>query len=317
MSPPDPAIPKAGRSPGHDSSNTPAEPGRLERLAQNQDYPSASLYVIATPIGNLADITARGLECLRRVDAVAAEDTRSAKRLLTEYGISKPCFAAHRHNERAASEDIIGRLTQGQRIAYISDAGTPAISDPGAKIVAAVSAAGLRVIPIPGASAVVCALSVCGLTGGAFYFAGFLPSKQGQARTVALSLAPLQAQLVFYEAPHRVLQTVALLADVLGQTRRLVIARELTKMFEETVYLRLGEAHAWLLADANRQRGEFVLIVEGATVSADPLAQALPMLARLLQKLPLSEAVSLAAEFTGAPRNLLYTRALEMRAPTS
>lgn len=317
MSPPDPAISKVGRSAGHDASKTPAESGLFERLTQNQDYPSASLYVIATPIGNLADVTVRALECLRRVDAVAAEDTRSAKRLLAEYGLSKPCFAAHRHNERVASEDIIGRLTQGQRIAYVSDAGTPAISDPGAKIVAAVSAAGLRVIPIPGASALTCALSVSGLTDGAFYFAGFLPSKQGQAKTLASSLACLQAQLVFYEAPHRVLQTVALLVDVFGPTRRLVIARELTKIFEETAYLRLGEAHAWLLADANRQRGEFVLIVEGATPSADPLAQALPVLARLLQKLPLSEAVSLAAEFTGAPRNALYTRALKIRAEAS
>lgn len=314
MNSPDSAIPGKRPSLAPIASEAPLESGLLERLTRNQNYPIASLYVIATPIGNLADMTLRGLECLRRVDAVAAEDTRSAKRLLVEYGISKPCFAAHRHNERAAAEEIIVRLAQGQRVAYISDAGTPAISDPGAKLVEAVIAAGMRVVPIPGTCAVTCALSASGFGDGPFYFVGFLPARRTQARAIALSLASIQAQLVFYEAPHRVLQTVTLFAEVFGTTRRLVLARELTKIFEEIVHLNLGDAHTWLLADANRQRGEFVLIVEGAQPDKDPLSQALPILARLLEKLPLSEAVTLAAEVTHAPRNELYAHALKIRA---
>jgi 16S rRNA (cytidine1402-2'-O)-methyltransferase len=282
-----------------------------------QQYPIATLYVIATPIGNLADITLRALDCLKIVDAVAAEDTRMAKRLLSHYDLSKPCFAAHQHNEHEAGAAIIKRLQAGERIAFLSDAGTPAISDPGAIVVAAVRAAGFQVMPIPGVSAVTTALSAAGLRQGAFYFQGFLPSKKAQAEAMLKPLVGLSANLVFYEAPHRVLETVSLLAEVFADgpnpKRRIVIARELTKLFESIHISPLTEARAWLEADANRQRGEFVLVVEAPLIEVDALELALPILLRLLGKLPLSEAVDLTAELTHASRKALYARALELK----
>ena len=281
--------------------------------AGTQQFTSASLYVVATPIGNLADVTMRALACLARVDAVAAEDTRTAARLLQHYGLKKPCIAAHRHNEREAAVTIVARIARGERIAYLSDAGTPGVSDPGAIIVAAVRDAGFRVVPIPGVSALTAALSSSGLDEGPIYFAGFLPAKAMQAAAALKPLAALTAHLVFYEAPHRIADTMALLAETFGSDRHCIIARELTKLFETIHRCRLGDAVAWLSDDANRQRGEFVVIVEADPRADDPMARAMPVLVRLCAALPLSEAAALAAELTGASRKALYAAALEMR----
>ena len=281
--------------------------------AARQQFPPASLYVVATPIGNLADISLRALACLARSDAVAAEDTRTATRLLQHYGLKKPCIAAHRHNEREAAVIIVTRVARGERIAYLSDAGTPAVSDPGAVIVAAVREAGFRVVPIPGASALTAALSAAGLGEGAIHFAGFLPNRSAQAAAVLKPLATLAAHLVFYEAPHRIVDTMALLAETIGHDRFCIIARELTKLFETIHRCRLGDAVAWLSEDAYRQRGEFVVIVEADPRADDAMARAMPVLVRLCAALPLSEAAALAAELTGASRKALYAAALEMR----
>jgi 16S rRNA (cytidine1402-2'-O)-methyltransferase len=278
--------------------------------AVHQDYPAATLYLVATPIGNLADFSLRALAVLMRSDWVAAEDTRMARRLLDHFGLDKPCVAGHRHNERTVANTIIEGLGRSERIAYLSDAGTPAISDPGAKLVDSVLRAGFRVVPIPGASAAICALSAAGLAEGAFYFAGFLPPRAAQAERIARRLVELPAQIVLYEAPHRVLATVALLERVFGAERTIVIARELTKLHESIERMRLGEAGAWLSADPNRQRGEFVLILEGAPHTSDEMGRAAPVLQRLLACLPLSEAVALTVELTGASRKDVYARAL-------
>ena len=278
-----------------------------------QQFPRGALYMVATPIGNLADITLRALSCLEIVDAVAAEDTRMARRLLDHFGIDKPCFAAHQHNEAQAAATVVARLAQGERIAYLSDAGTPAISDPGARLAAAAHAAHLRVVPIPGVSALTCALSVAGLPEGPVYFAGFLPAKRGEARTIVASLTNLAAHLVFYEAPHRILDTVALLAETLGAARHIVIARELTKLFESVQRLPLAEAHTWLSEDANRQRGEFVLIVEAGAPREPDAQEAQRVLVRLLEVLSLRQAVDLCADITGTPRKAVYARALALK----
>jgi 16S rRNA (cytidine1402-2'-O)-methyltransferase len=288
-------------------------PDVVNEHAARQDFPPATLYVVATPIGNLADMSARAIECLHRVDAVAAEDTRVTRQLLAHYGLSKPCFAAHQHNEHEAAQSIIARLVAGERIALVSDAGTPGISDPGAQIVRAVLEHGLRVIPIPGASALTVALSAAGALPGPVVFAGFLPAKRGQAEKTLASLVALEATLVFYEAPHRIVDTARLLAESLGPTRRVVILRELTKLFESIAAMPLSELAGWLGAERNRERGEFVLVVDPA-----PLATAQPdshdvLLARLMRSLSLSEAVDLAVELTSAPRKQLYARALVLR----
>ena len=284
--------------------------------AAGQDYPPSTLYVIATPIGNRADITARALACLLRVDSVAAEDTRTARQLLHHYGIDKPMVAAHRHNEHEAAEALIGRLASGARIAYVSDAGTPGVSDPGARLVAAVRAAGHRVIPIPGASALTTAWSAAGLPDGPVQFVGFLPAKAGPAAAALHALSSARAHLVFYEAPHRIVDTLALIASTFAG-RACVIARELTKRFETIHRCRVDEAVGWVTGDPQRQRGEFVVIVEAeADVAADgdrALASALPILRKLCAALSVSEAASLAAELTGVSRKALYAEALRMR----
>lgn len=284
--------------------------------ASRQDYPSSTLYIVATPIGNRADITVRALACLARVDAVAAEDTRTARSLLHHYGLDKPMLAAHRHNENAAADAIVARLAGGARVAYVSDAGTPGISDPGARIAAAVRDAGHRVIPIPGASALTTAVSAAGLADGPFHFAGFLPAKGGQAATALAALASTPGHLVFYEAPHRIVDTLALIATGFAG-RAIVVARELTKRFETLHRCPVEDAGAWIAADPQRQRGEFVLIVEAAETTPDDatqaLAKALPILRKLTAALSVSEAAALAAEITGLSRKALYAEALRMR----
>lgn len=300
----------------------PAHDGLLHALRQvatdavGQDYPAATLYVVATPIGNRADITVRALACLARVDAIAAEDTRTTRQLLQYYGIDKPLIAAHRHNEQEAATTLVRRLQAGERIAYVSDAGTPGISDPGARLAAAVHAAGLRVMPIPGASALTSVVSAAGLSDGPIHFVGFLPAKATQAATALQALAAMRAHLVFYEAPHRIVDTLRQIAATFAD-RRCVVARELTKRFETIHRSTTSEAVAWIEADPQRQRGEFVIVVEApvddATTQDSALAAALPTLAKLTAALSLSDAASLAADLTGVPRKLLYAHALQAR----
>jgi 16S rRNA (cytidine1402-2'-O)-methyltransferase len=283
---------------------------------QKDSIPSA-LYVVGTPIGNLADITLRALDVLRAAEVIACEDTRHARHLLDHHGIRSELFALHQHNENAAAERLLGPLSQGKRVALISDAGTPGVSDPGARAVAAVRAAGYRVVPIPGPSAAISALSAAGIMDPKFVFAGFLPSRVDARGTAIEALAAVEAALVFYEAPHRVVETVAALAAKLPE-REIVIARELTKLFEQIVRLPIAEAVAWLEADANHQRGEFVLIVTGPPpVDASELdAEALRVLKLLLAELPVKQASKLAAQITGQNKKAFYQRALELKDET-
>lgn len=284
----------------------------MQEVAQ-QSYPASTLYVVATPIGNVGDISLRALHLLAIADAVACEDTRNTAHLLTRYGLSKELIAAHEHNEREAADKLIARLQAGQRIALVSDAGTPAVSDPGARIVDAVRNAGLRVMPLPGASAAIAALSASGLLNDRFHFFGFLPSKARQREAALQSVSRVEATLVFYEAPHRIVETVTALAAVFEPTRQVVFARELTKLFEEMHRCPLSEAEAWLAADANRQKGEYVILVQGATPSDDDDAEAERILAILLAECPLKQAAALAAQITGKKKNALYERALQLK----
>ena len=281
-----------------------------------QHHPPGTLYVVATPIGNLADLSLRAIHVLGLVDAIACEDTRHSAPLLRALGIdAKPLLAVHAHNEREAATGVLLRLARGERVACVSDAGTPAISDPGAALVAAVHAAGHRVVPIPGASSAVAALSVAGDgLGGPFTFIGFLASR-GSERALALkALASSPQTQVLFEAPHRIEALAAALAEACG-LRPLTLCRELTKQFETVHRLPAQDLPAWLAADPNRSRGEFVLVVHAlaaAAVDADAPAHD-ATLRTLLAALPLKQAVMLAAELTGAPRNALYERALALR----
>ena len=282
----------------------------------------AALYVVATPIGNLRDITLRALDVLAAADVVAAEDTRNTAHLLTHHGIgANRLTAVHQHNERAAAEKIVALLQAGQSVAFVSDAGTPAVSDPGALLVQAVRAAGLRVIPIPGANAAIAALSAAGtlsIDGSAnphFLFHGFLPNKSAARRTALESLRDQACTLVFYEAPHRIVECVADLCAVLGGERQIVLAREITKLFETIHACPLRDAEAWLMADSNRQRGEFVVLVSGAIPQPGLPAEARRILEVLLGELPLKQAVQLATQISGAGRNELYQLALQLKKP--
>lgn len=270
---------------------------------------------MATPIGNLADLSQRAIAVLAGVELIACEDTRHARHLLEHYGIDTRLTAVHQHNEAGAAEKLIGLLAEGKRVALISDAGTPGVSDPGARTVAAVRAAGHRIVPVPGASAAIAALSAAGMSEERFLFVGFLPAKVGARRTALEALRDTDAALVFYEAPHRVAETLADLLTVFGPERELVIARELTKLFEQIVRLPLAEAGAWLAADANHSRGEFVLVLAGAPAreSAELDAGSERVLRLLLAELPLKQAAKLGAEITGASRNALYARALVLK----
>ncbi len=273
-----------------------------------------ALYVVATPIGNLRDITLRALDVLAAADTVAAEDTRNTAHLLTHHGIgARRLMAVHQHNERAAAEKIVALLLAGQSVAFASDAGTPAVSDPGALLVHAVRAAGLRVIPVPGANAAIAALSAAGMAEPHFLFYGFLPSKSAARRSALESLRSQACTIVFYEAPHRIAKCVADLNAVLGGERQIVLAREITKLFETIHACPLRDAEAWLMADSNRQRGEFVVLVSGATPQQGLPAEAKRVLETLLKELPLKQAVKLAAQITGANRNELYQAALQTR----
>ena len=271
------------------------------------------LYVVATPIGNRADITGRALATLGGVHVVFAEDTRHTRGLLAHHGIAVELAALHEHNEREASRDLVAHLAAGRDVALVTDAGTPAISDPGAHAVAAARAAGFDVVPIPGANAAIAALSVSGLP-GPFAFVGFLPAKPAARRKALAAWRDFPHTLVFYEAPRRILESVDDLATVLGPERAVVFARELTKAFETVHACALGEAHAWLEGDPDRTRGEFVVLVAGAAAPAEPrAADGERVLRLLLDELPVKTAVKLAAAITGGARNALYEQALALK----
>ncbi|WP_180125959.1 16S rRNA (cytidine(1402)-2'-O)-methyltransferase [Rhodoferax sp. BLA1] len=287
--------------------------------AAGQNYLPGALYVVATPIGNLADITLRALHLLQLADVVACEDTRHTQALLRAYGIDKTpaqLLAVHQHNEAQAVQTVLERLQQGQRVAYVSDAGTPAISDPGARLVAGVREAGLTVVPLPGASSVITLLSAAGVLADSsghsgFVFAGFLSAKATERSVAVLALSAESRAVVLLEAPHRIEALASALA-VLGE-RPLTVGRELTKQFEEIATLPASQFPGWLSADANRTRGEFALVLHpaAATASAGPDTRVLQL---LLAELPLKTAVKLAAEITGEPRNALYELALALKA---
>jgi 16S rRNA (cytidine1402-2'-O)-methyltransferase len=274
-----------------------------------------TLYVVATPIGNLQDITLRALEVLKTVDVVAAEDTRHTSHLLSHFAIQKKLIAVHEHNEQKSAQILLERLRAGESIALVTDAGTPGISDPGAIVVDVLREAGVKVVPVPGASAVIAALSASGITANGYVFYGFLPASGSQRRKTLEALKDYSSTLVFYEAPHRIIECVEDLAKVLGGERRITIARELTKTFETFHRCVLQDAKGWLESDPNQQRGEFVLLVEAAAVveEADITEDAERILRLLLADLPLKQAVKLATEITGVKKNILYEFALKLK----
>ncbi len=279
-----------------------------------QNHPASTLYVVATPIGNLADISLRALHVLARVDVVACEDTRHTQQLLRAYGLDRPgsqLLAVHQHNEAEAAHNVLDRLGQGQRVAYVSDAGTPAISDPGARLVAAVRQAGFRVMPLPGASSLTTALSAAGMTGDSgFVFAGFLSSKATERQLAVQQLAQESRAVVLLEAPHRI-EALAQALAVLGP-RRVTLGRELTKQFEQIETLPAQDLSAWLAEKPERLRGEFVLVLHDAPVE-DATGEGLRVLQLLLPELPLKTAVKLAAEISGESKNTLYDLALALK----
>lgn len=290
-----------------------------DAVASGQAHPTGALYVVATPIGNLADLSLRAVHVLGLADAVACEDTRHSAPLLRQLGLEgKPLLAVHEHNEREAAAAVVERLARGERVAYVSDAGTPAISDPGAMLVRSVRQAGHRVIPIPGTSSAVAALSVAGDDQSrGFSFVGFLSSRGSERQQALKALAAAPDTQVLFEAPHRITALAKELA-ALCPDREITLCRELTKQFETVVTVPASQATAWLGADANRVRGEFVVVLHAQPVGradeSDTLHDA--TLNTLLRDLPLKQAVAIAAELTGAPRNALYARALALKGMT-
>ncbi len=290
-------------------------------MAGDQHYPAGALYVVATPIGNLGDITLRALQVLSLVDAVACEDTRHTAPLLRAYGLDRPLLSVHEHNEAEAAADIVRRLRQGERIAYVSDAGTPGVSDPGARLCLAVQRAGLRCMPLPGASSITALLSVAGLAtaaseGPAFEFTGFLPPKGANRQAALRRLAQQAHACVLLEAPHRIVSLAQDLA-ALGQ-RVVTLGRELTKQFEEIATLPCADLPVWLASREHRCRGEFALVLHPVIPAASSRSggldgESLRVLALLLQELPVKSAARLGAEITGAPRNALYAAALDLK----
>ena len=300
-------------------------PDAWQRVGQRvdaQSWPTHALYVVATPIGNLGDLTLRGWQALDRADVIAAEDTRASRTLMDAWGITTPLIAVHRHNEASAAAAIVARLEAGQRVALVSDAGSPAVSDPGGRVVQAVHAAGLRVVPLPGPSAVIAALMATGVTTDAhpgFVFAGFAPTKSMARQRWIRTWTQLPAATVFYEAPHRIVASVQDLLEILGPDRQVAFARELTKRFEEIASMPLGQAPGWLAADAHREQGEYVVIVSAPEVvaSADLEVEggaAIDVwLDALLESVSVRDAARIGAKATGLPRDTLYARALSRK----
>ena len=289
-------------------------------MTRSEPLPAAerTLYVVATPIGNLRDITLRALDVLGQVDVIAAEDTRVTAVLLAQHGIRARLLSLNEHNEQRRAEEIVALLAKGERVALVTDAGTPGVSDPGARLVRAAAAHGFGVVPVPGPSAVVAALSASGIGCPHWLFYGFLPASAAARGASLRALAELPFALVFYEAPHRVSEALDAMARELGGAREVVIARELTKRFETIHRCRLADAVAWTEADHDRQRGEFVLIVDAPPSRKAPAAEDAhdATLALLLAELPLARAVRVAAALTGVPRKRLYDRALALRRNT-
>ncbi len=276
---------------------------------------SGVLYVVATPIGNLEDMTARAVRVLSEVAVIAAEDTRHSARLLDHFGINTKMQSLHEHNEAAQTAGLLGLLRQGKSVALISDAGTPLVSDPGFRLVQAARAAGLRVAPVPGACAAIAALSVAGLPTDRFVFEGFPPPKPAARRAAFAALRDETRTVIFYETPHRLAESLQDLRDVFGPERPAVLARELTKQFETVRAAPLGELAAWVAGDANQQRGESVLLVRGAPPAEERGldAEAERILRILLDELPVKQAAALAAAITGLKKNQLYQCALGLK----
>ncbi len=265
------------------------------------------LHVVATPIGNLGDLSPRALDTLRGVAAICAEDTRHTRQLLSHYGVEQTLIALHEHNEAGLADRIVARLLAGESLALVSDAGTPLVSDPGFRLVAAARAAGIKVSPIPGPSALIAALSVAGLPSDRFAFEGFLPAKAGARRERLAALASEPRTLLFYESSHRIEDALADAVTVIGADRPAAIARELTKLFETVLSGTLGELRARVAADADQRKGEFVLLIQGVGDDADAkLVEGRRVYAKLVEHLPPSTAAKLAAEITGSPRKALY-----------
>ncbi|MCZ4321196.1 16S rRNA (cytidine(1402)-2'-O)-methyltransferase [Pseudomonas anguilliseptica] len=278
--------------------------------------PLGSLYVVATPIGNLDDISARALTILRSVTLIAAEDTRHSARLMQHFGIGTPLAACHEHNERDQGGRFLARLLAGDDVALISDAGTPLISDPGYHLVRQARAAGIAVVPVPGACALIAALSAAGLPSDRFIFEGFLPAKAAGRRARLELVKEEPRTLIFYEAPHRILECLQDMQAVFGEQRPALLARELTKTFETLKGMPLSELVAWVAGDSNQQRGECVVLVAGwqAPEGEEAVsAEAMRVLNLLLAEMPLKRAAALAAEITGVRKNLLYQVALEQQ----
>lgn len=266
-----------------------------------------TLYIVATPIGNLGDISARALEVLGSVDAICAEDTRHTRQLLSHFAMERPLLALHQHNEEAQAGQLVARLQSGDSLALVSDAGTPLVSDPGFRLVRAARAAGIRVSPVPGACAAIAALSVAGIASDRFAFEGFLPAKSGARRERLARLASEPRTLVFYESAHRIEESLADMAAAFGPDRRVVLARELTKLFETVLDGGLSELLARVQADPSQRKGEFVLVVEGVGDEAESqLIEGRRLYGKLSAHLPPSAAAKLAAELSGAPRKALY-----------
>lgn len=272
-----------------------------------------TLYVVATPIGNLGDMVPRAIETLQTVDLIAAEDTRHSARLLAHFDIKTQCVAYHDHSDNDRTQSLVNRLLAGDSIALISDAGTPLVSDPGYRLVRGARQAGIRVVPIPGACAMVAALSAAGLASDRFAFEGFLPAKQVGRLSALQAVADDTRTLIFYEAPHRIVETLEDMCQVFGDAREIVMAREITKTFE-TIY---GDAAKslceWVKADSNQQRGEIVLIVQGAPKRDEQgiTAEQERIMRVLLEELPVKQAAAIGAKVTGLKKNYLYQWALE------
>jgi 16S rRNA (cytidine1402-2'-O)-methyltransferase len=272
------------------------------------------LYIVATPIGNLDDISRRALQVLKAVPLIAAEDTRHSRKLLAHYGIEARLFALHEHNEQVATDKLLRMLLGGDEVALVSDAGTPLISDPGFYLVRAARQAGIRVVPLPGPSACIAALSVAGLPTDRFVFEGFLPARSTARKQRLSELASEKRTLVFYESSHRICESLADMAENMGSERQATVARELTKTFETIRGGSLAELVNWVQADSNQQKGEFVVILQGAPARHADIDETVEqVLTVLLAELPLKQAASLAAKITGLPKNRLYEAGLVIK----
>lgn len=285
--------------------------GRSASVPQ-EDVKPGQLYVVATPIGNLGDLSPRALKILDAVDLIAAEDTRVTGALLAHFGLRKKTLALHEHNEQDAAEQVLDQLKKDRSVALVSDAGTPLISDPGYALVREARAAGIPVVAVPGPSALIAALSISGLPTDRFVFAGFLPPKDEARRQRLREFSAEPRTVILYESTHRIAETVRAIVETLGGERRLCLARELTKLFEESRTAPAAELLQWLRGDANRQRGEFVLVLEGAQEQRPGEAEGRRVLQALLPELGASRAAKVAAELTGLPRKVLYALAVEL-----